>query len=209
MQKHPPGLRSPTLVELFMWNLPNLLTLFRIVLIPVLVLVYFVPISSRELILASVFVLAALTDWLDGFLARRLNATTRMGAFLDPVADKLIVSSALVLLVSDSNVLAQVLHPASFAIAVTIIVGREITISALREWMAELGARGVVAVGFLGKVKTIMQMVAIILLLYMLPIHGLPTFRIGEAALYIAAGLTLWSMVGYLKVTWPYLMQRD
>ena len=196
-------------IDQAMWNLPNLLTLFRIALIPVLVLIYFWPMPYREPILTGVFVLAALTDWLDGFLARRMNATTRLGAFLDPVADKLIVSSALVLLVSDSDILAAVLHPAPFAIAVTIIVGREITISALREWMAELGERGVVAVGFLGKIKTVMQMVAIALLLYMLPIQGLPTFLIGEIALYVAAVLTLWSMVEYLRITWPYLMQRD
>ena len=192
-----------------MWNLPNLLTLFRIALIPVLVLIYFWPMPYRELILTSVFVLAALTDWLDGFLARRMNAMTRLGAFLDPVADKLIVSSALVLLVSDSDVLARVFHPAAFAVAVTIIIGREIAISALREWMAELGERGAVAVGMLGKIKTTMQMVAIALLLYMLPIYGLPIFRIGEIALYIAALLTLWSMVEYLRAAWPYLMEKD
>ena len=192
-----------------MWNLPNLLTLFRIVLIPVLVLIYFWPMPYRELILTSVFVLAALTDWLDGYLARRMNAATRLGAFLDPVADKLIVSSALVLLASDSDVLERVFHPAAFAIAVTIIIGREIAISALREWMAELGERGAVAVGMLGKIKTTMQMVAIALLLYMLPLYGLPIFRIGEIALYIAALLTLWSMVEYLRAAWPYLMEKD
>ncbi len=192
-----------------MWNLPNLLTLFRIGLIPVLVLVYFWPLPYRELVLACIFGLAAITDWLDGFIARQLNAITRLGAFLDPVADKLIVSSALVLLASDPNVQERVLHSASFTLAVTIIVGREITISALREWMAELGQRGVVAVGFLGKIKTIMQMASILMLLYMLPIQGVPTFLLGEIALYLAAVLTLWSMIGYLRITWPYLMQKN
>lgn len=191
-----------------MWNLPNLITLFRITLIPVLVVVYFLNIPYREVVITSIFVLAALTDWLDGYLARRMNAMTKLGAFLDPVADKLIVSSALVLLVSDSTVLAKVFHTMPFAIAVTIIVGREIAISALREWMAELGERGAVAVGAVGKIKTAVQMIAIALLLYALPLYGLPTFQIGEIMLYIAAILTLWSMIEYLRAAWPYLMEK-
>lgn len=191
-----------------MWNLPNLITLFRIMLIPVLVVVYFLNIPFRETVIASIFVLAALTDWLDGYLARRMNAMTKLGAFLDPVADKLIVSSALVLLASDSTVLDRVIHPMPFAVAVTIIVGREIAISALREWMAELGERGAVAVGPVGKIKTAVQMIAIALLLYALPVYGLPTFRIGEIMLYVAALLTLWSMIEYLRAAWPYLMEK-
>ena len=191
-----------------MWNLPNLLTLFRIFLIPVLVVIYFWPMAYREAILCGTFIIAALTDWLDGYLARRMNATSRLGAFLDPVADKLIVASALVLLVSDPKVLERVFHIVPFAIAVVIIVGREIAISALREWMAELGERGQVAVGNVGKIKTVMQMIAISLLLYMLPIYGIPIFRLGEIALYIAAALTLWSMVEYLRAAWPYLMEK-
>jgi CDP-diacylglycerol--glycerol-3-phosphate 3-phosphatidyltransferase len=191
-----------------MWNLPNLITLFRITLIPVLVVVYFLQIPYREAVITSIFVLAALTDWLDGYLARRMNAMTKLGAFLDPVADKLIVSSALVLLVSDSTVLAKVFHTMPFAIAVTIIVGREIAISALREWMAELGERGAVAVGAVGKIKTAVQMIAIALLLYALPLYGLPTFQIGEIMLYVAALLTLWSMIEYLRAAWPYLMEK-
>ena len=192
-----------------MWNLPNLITLFRITLIPVLVVVYFLKIPYREAVISGVFVLAALTDWLDGYLARRMNATTKLGAFLDPVADKLIVSSALVLLASDSSVLEKVFHTMPFAIAVTIIIGREIAISALREWMAELGERGAVAVGLVGKVKTAVQMIAIALLLYGLPLYGLPTFLIGEIMLYVAALLTLWSMIEYLRAAWPYLMEKD
>ncbi|MGI9319699.1 MAG: CDP-diacylglycerol--glycerol-3-phosphate 3-phosphatidyltransferase [bacterium] len=192
-----------------MWNLPNLITLFRITLIPVLVVVYFLNIPYRESVITSIFVLAALTDWLDGYLARRMNAMTKLGAFLDPVADKLIVSSALVLLASDSAVLGKVFHTMPFAIAVTIIVGREIAISALREWMAELGERGAVAVGSIGKIKTAVQMIAIALLLYGLPVYGLPTFQIGEIMLYVAALLTLWSMIEYLRAAWPYLMEKN
>lgn len=192
-----------------MWSLPNLVTLFRIALIPVFVVMYFWPISSRNAIIAAIFIIAAVTDWLDGYLARRMNAFSALGAFLDPVADKLIVSSALVLLVSDIRILDMALHPMPFAIAVAIIIGREIVISALREWMAELGERGVVAVGMIGKVKTVAQMVSIALLLYALPLFNLPTFRIGEIALYVAATLTLWSMVGYLRAAWPYLRQNS
>ena len=192
-----------------MLNIPNQLTLFRILLIPVLVVVYFLPLEKRELIITSVFVLAALTDWLDGFLARKLNATSALGAFLDPVADKLIVSSALVLLVSDSEVLDRVFHPMLFAVAVCIIIGREIVISALREWMAELGERGVVSVGMLGKFKTVFQMVAIGFLLYAKPIMDVPIFFIGEIAFYIAALLTLWSMWIYLKSATPYLLEKS
>lgn len=191
-----------------MWNLPNLITLFRILLIPVLVVMYFWPGQWREVIVTGTFILAALTDWLDGYLARKLDMTSRLGAFLDPVADKLIVSSALVLLVSDFRILSGVYDEILFAISVTIIIGREIAISALREWMAELGERGAVAVGSIGKIKTVMQMVAIALLLYGLPIFGLATLRIGELALYVAAALTLWSMIEYLRAAWPYLMEK-
>ena len=191
-----------------MWNIPNLITLFRIILIPVLVLMYFWSSPYRELVIASIFVVAAITDWLDGFLARKMNAMSALGAFLDPVADKLIVSSALVLLVSDTNVLEKVIHTVPFAISVAIIIGREIVISALREWMAEMGERGAVAVGMLGKIKTTLQMISIILLLYALPFKGLPIFLIGEITLYVAALLTLWSMVDYLRSAWPYLMDK-
>jgi len=189
-----------------MFSIPNILTLFRIVLIPVLVVFYFLEISQRPIIVAGVFVLAALTDWLDGYLARKMNAMTKLGAFLDPVADKLIVSSALVLLVSDFDVLEHVIHPVLFSISVCIIIGREIVISALREWMAELGKRGVVSVGITGKVKTVFQMVSIGLLLYAQPIMGMPLFKIGEITFYVAAVLTLWSMWIYLKPAMPYLL---
>jgi CDP-diacylglycerol--glycerol-3-phosphate 3-phosphatidyltransferase len=191
-----------------MLNIPNMVTVFRIFLIPVLVVLYFWELPNREILITGVFVLAAITDWLDGFLARKLGAITKLGAFLDPVADKLIVTSALVLLVSDFDVLQRVYHPAFFAIAVCIIVGREIVISALREWMAELGERGVVSVGIGGKVKTVFQMVSIALLLYGQPLFGLPIFRIGEIAFYLAAVLTLWSMCVYLKAAMPFLLEK-
>ena len=190
-------------------HIPNSLTVFRIVLIPVLVVLYYWGMPNRELLVTGVFVVAAITDWLDGFLARSMGTTSKLGAFLDPVADKLIVSTALVLLVSDLTVLANVIHPMLFAVAVCIIIGREIVISALREWMAEMGERGVVKVGILGKVKTVFQMVSIGFLLYGKPLYGLPTFRIGEIAFYVAAGLTLWSMWAYLRAAMPYLLEKS
>ncbi len=192
-----------------MLNLPNILTLFRIAMIPVLVVFYFWDIPKRELIITTIFVVAAITDWLDGYLARRMNLQSALGAFLDPVADKLIVSTALVLLVSDQRLLQEVYAPMVYAVSVAIIIGREIAISALREWMAELGERGAVAVGFIGKVKTTVQMVAISLLLYHDPLYGLPIFKLGEIALYLAAIATLWSMVEYIRAAWPYLMENS
>lgn len=188
-----------------LWNTPNLITLLRILLIPVFIAVYYLPFRWASLLAMSLFILAAVTDWLDGYLARRLDQASPFGAFLDPVADKLMVASALVLLASDTRVHDLVLDFRLFAIVVLIIVGREITVSALREWMAELGERARVAVSFLGKFKTIGQMVAIPFLLYREPLFGLPVFRIGELLLYLAAGLTLWSMVIYLRAAWPSL----
>jgi CDP-diacylglycerol--glycerol-3-phosphate 3-phosphatidyltransferase len=188
-----------------LWNAPNLLTLLRIFLIPVFIAAYYLPFRWAPLLATALFVLAALTDWLDGYLARRLNQASPFGAFLDPVADKLMVASALVLLTADPQVHGMVLDHRLFAIVVLIIIGREITVSALREWMAELGERARVAVSFLGKFKTIGQMVAIPFLLYREPLLGLPVFRIGELLLYLAAGLTLWSMVIYLRAAWPSL----
>ncbi|MCY4148182.1 MAG: CDP-diacylglycerol--glycerol-3-phosphate 3-phosphatidyltransferase [Gammaproteobacteria bacterium] len=188
-----------------MLNLPNLLTLFRIALVPVLVIVYFLEIPHRETVLAGIFLLAAMTDWLDGFLARRLGAVSDLGAFLDPVADKLIVACALVLLASDPDMLERVIHPAVFSVAVCVIIGREIAISALREWMSELGSRGLVSVSLLGKLKTVFQMVSIVLLLYAEPVNGIPVFRIGEIVFYVTALLTLWSMWVYLQSALPIL----
>jgi CDP-diacylglycerol--glycerol-3-phosphate 3-phosphatidyltransferase len=188
-----------------LWNAPNVLTSLRIVLIPVFIVAYYLPYGWAPLLTTVLFVLAALTDWLDGYLARRLNQTSPFGAFLDPVADKLMVAAALVLLAADPRVQAQVIDPRLFAIVVLIVIGREITISALREWMAELGSRASVAVSIIGKFKTIGQMVAIPFMLYRQPLWGLPVVKIGEILLYLAAGLTLWSMAVYLKAAWPVL----
>jgi len=188
-----------------LWNAPNLLTLLRIVLIPVFIVAYYLPYSWAPALTMSLFVAAAVTDWLDGYLARRLNQFSPFGAFLDPVADKLMVVAALVLLTADSWVQNQMIDRHLFTLVVVIIVGREITVSALREWMAELGERARVAVSFLGKLKTSGQMVAIPFLLYRDPLFGLPVMRIGEILLYAAAGLTLWSMLIYLRAAWPSL----
>ncbi len=187
------------------WNTPNLLTLLRIILIPVFILAYYLPYSWAPLLATVLFVLAALTDWLDGYLARRLNQMSAFGAFLDPVADKLMVVSALVLLASDPRVQAQVLNVRLFTVVVIIIIGREITVSALREWMAELGRRARVAVSVVGKLKTIGQMMAIPFMIYRKPLWKVQIFLTGEILLYLAAALTLWSMAVYLKAAWPSL----
>ncbi len=180
------------------WTIPNILTLLRIALIPVFMLVYYLPVSWNHLATTALFGLAALTDWFDGYLARRLGLSSPFGAFLDPVADKLIVAVALVMLVqTNPNVW--------FVIPAAIIVGREIAISALREWMAEIGERAQVAVSSIGKIKTTAQMTALLLLLYRDPLWGMPTAGIGVVLLYIAAVLTLWSMVIYLRAAWPLL----
>jgi CDP-diacylglycerol---glycerol-3-phosphate 3-phosphatidyltransferase len=180
-------------------NIPNALTLFRIFLIPVFVLVYYFPFPWGSILAASVFVLAGFTDWLDGYLARVLNQASAFGAFLDPVADKLMVAVALVLLVSDRN-----LH--YIAVPAAVIIGREIAISALREWMADVGKKTSVSVSFLGKVKTAIQMLAIVLLLACNPLRAGILLFAGYVALYIAALLTLWSMIIYLRAAWVELV---
>jgi CDP-diacylglycerol---glycerol-3-phosphate 3-phosphatidyltransferase len=174
-------------------NLPNLLSLLRIAIIPLLVAVFYLPFEWARPLTAILFGIAGLTDWLDGYLARRWEQTSRMGAFLDPVADKLIVAAVLVLLVADAGSL-WVTIPA------LVIISREITISALREWMAEVGQRGKVAVSYLGKVKTTTQIIALLLLLFQQPLFGLPIYTLGMIMLYVAAALTLWSMIDYLRV---------
>lgn len=188
-----------------MLNIPNLLTMLRIVLIPVFVVLFYLPVSWSHVAVASIFAIAAWTDWLDGYLARRLGLTSAFGAFLDPVADKLMVAVALVLLV-DTN-------PTPFAgfflaLPAAVIIGREIVISALREWMAELGERAQVAVSVIGKIKTAAQMLALVLLLYKEPIGDFPTVETGFVFLYIAAILTLWSMVIYLHASWPAMLRN-
>ncbi|MDH3888845.1 MAG: CDP-diacylglycerol--glycerol-3-phosphate 3-phosphatidyltransferase [Gammaproteobacteria bacterium] len=184
------------------WTIPNILTFLRIILIPVLVVVFYMPGPWSYQISALIFGLAAITDWLDGYLARRLQQTSLFGAFLDPVADKLMVAVALVLLVQD--------NPSElFAVPAAVIIGREIVISALREWMAEIGARTRVAVSIVGKVKTTLQMIAILLLLYKIPVGTFPTHMVGVVLLYIAAILTLWSMFVYLRAAWPILSGKE
>ncbi len=179
-------------------NLPNLLTSFRIILLPVLVVVFYSPFEWRFLGAACIFGLASVTDWLDGYLARKLGQMTPFGAFLDPVADKLAVATALVLLVE--------LHASAIlAIPALVIVGREIVVSALREWMAQYSDRRGVAVSFLGKLKTGFQMVAIIVLLLNGDAFDTTLVLVGYSLLYAAAVLTLWSMYSYLRLAWPDL----
>lgn len=182
-------------------NIPNILTLLRIILIPVFVGTFYLPWSAANEITTIIFALAVATDWFDGYLARRWNQTSAFGAFLDPVADKLIVSTALVFLVQ-ANPSPWVAIPAA------VIIGREITISALREWMAEIGQRTKVAVSMVGKIKTTAQMTALLLLLYKEPFLTLPIYEIGFVLLYIAAILTLWSMIVYLRAAVPILMEN-
>lgn len=180
-------------------TLANRLTLMRIVLIPLFVMVFFLPFKWAHFASSLIFSVAAITDWADGYVARKYNQSTPFGAFLDPVADKLMVVIALLLLVS--------IHHGSvwFVVAAAIIVGREIVISALREWMAALGKSASVAVSYIGKIKTTLQMTAIIVLL--MDIHLI--YPIGYIALAGAAGLTLWSMVLYLRAAWPHLLPES
>jgi CDP-diacylglycerol---glycerol-3-phosphate 3-phosphatidyltransferase len=176
-------------------NLPIAFTLLRICLIPAVVMFFYLPFDHAHLIASLIFVFAAITDWIDGFLARSLNQVSKFGAFLDPVADKLMVATVLVIIVGSLGGIV-------LAIPAVIIVGREIVISALREWMAEIGKRTSVAVGRIGKVKTAVQMLALIALLYYSPGLNEGWRHLGIVLLYIAALLTLWSMLMYLKVAW-------
>ncbi len=178
-------------------------------MIPVFVVVYNLPPEWAHTVAAALFLLAAITDWLDGYLARRLNQSSAFGAFLDPVADKLMVAAALVLILANPSLRPPLMSQELFAVVAIIIIGREIAVSALREWMAELGRRKSVAVSYIGKFKTTSQMAAILLLLYERPIDGVPVFRIGEILLYVAGTLTLWSMILYLRAAWPVLMKGN
>ena len=180
-------------------NLPNILTLARIVVIPIFVLLFYLPFHWSMVVAGVIFAVAGITDWLDGYLARRLDQTTPFGAFLDPVADKLIVVIALVLLVERFD-------GWWFTLPAIVIIGREIVVSALREWMAELGKRTNVAVSFVGKVKTVLQMVAITVLLVADQTGLLDV--LGGILLYAAAALTLWSMLIYLHAAWPELTRQ-
>jgi CDP-diacylglycerol--glycerol-3-phosphate 3-phosphatidyltransferase len=186
-------------------NLPTWLTLFRVALLPVMVLVFYLPFPGHNITAAIVFVLAAITDWLDGYLARRMNLTSAFGAFLDPVADKLMVAVTLFLLVES--------HPSGgwsgvvMAVTAAIIVGREISVSALREWMAQIGMRAAVKVALVGKLKTVMQMVALVVLIvqHEKAATALRLYHIGEVLLVVAGILTIWSGLYYLRAAWPIL----
>src|SRR5690554_1875922 len=187
------------------FNLPIALTWLRIAMIPLIVALYYVPTSwvaeeTRDAIGAAFFIIAALTDWFDGWLARRWNQTSSFGAFLDPVADKLMVCAALLILLNLDRVDSFI---------ALIIIGREITISTLREWMAKIGASGSVAVHRLGKFKTVAQMVAIPCLLYWRPLYGVSLELLGEVLIVLAAVLTVWSMCYYLQRAWPEIRDKS
>jgi CDP-diacylglycerol--glycerol-3-phosphate 3-phosphatidyltransferase len=173
----------------------------RIILIPIFIIVFYLPFSFAEGVAAGLFALASFTDWLDGYLARRLKQMSPFGAFLDPVADKLLVASCLLLLVGAK-------HMEYITIPAIVIVGREIVISALREWMAEVGNRASVTVSYIGKIKTSLQMSALFLLIAFSPTDSWWGV-LGFVMLYLAAILTIWSMVIYLKLAWPKLMSQD
>ncbi|HEV7137949.1 MAG TPA: CDP-diacylglycerol--glycerol-3-phosphate 3-phosphatidyltransferase [Steroidobacteraceae bacterium] len=181
-----------------LWNVPNTLTWLRIAAIPLIVLLFFMPYHWSDPAAGLLFAAAGVTDTLDGYFARRLGQTSRLGAFLDPVADKLIVAVALVLLVSKDT-------RALIVLTAVVIIGREITISALREWMAEIGQRRKVAVSQLGKIKTVLQIVGLAMMLYRVPILAIPIYRVGVVLTELAAAATLFSMVAYLRAAWPEL----
>lgn len=189
-------------------TLPTILTLFRIGLLPVIVIVFYLPEyfpstrSWSNLAAAGIFIIAAVTDWLDGWIARRYNMSSAFGAFLDPVADKLMVAVALFLIVQQNP-------SAMMAVASAVIVGREISISALREWMAELGQRAAVGVAWIGKLKTVMQIVAIVVCLHQRDFPELRLYRIGEGLLVVAAVLTIWSAFIYVRAAWPIMRDAD
>jgi CDP-diacylglycerol---glycerol-3-phosphate 3-phosphatidyltransferase len=180
------------------WNVPNTLTWIRIAAIPLIVVLFYAPYTWADPAAGLLFAAAGITDSLDGYFARRLGQTSRLGAFLDPVADKLIVAVALVLLVSKD--------PRAFIVlTAAVTIGREIAVSALREWMAEIGQRRKVAVSQLGKYKTTLQIIGLSMMLYRRDLIGMPTYLVGVVFTVVAAVLTLSSMVAYLRVAWPEL----
>jgi CDP-diacylglycerol--glycerol-3-phosphate 3-phosphatidyltransferase len=182
-------------------TIPTALTLFRIALLPVMVVVFYAGFRGANIAAAAIFMAAALTDWLDGWVARRYDMGSAFGAFLDPVADKLMVAVTLFLLVQENPTPLM-------AVTSAVIVGREISISALREWMAEIGERAKVGVATVGKVKTVMQIIAIVVLLYQHDLESLRPFYIGETLLVFAAVLTIWSGIQYVRAAWPILKQQ-
>ena len=189
------------------WNLPNTLTWLRILAVPLIVALFYMPYPWADPAAGLLFTAAAITESLDGYLARRMGQTSRLGAFLDPVADKLIVAVSLILLVSKPPPVGS--DPRwIIVLSACVIIGREIAISALREWMAEIGQRTKVAVSQLGKYKTIIQMVGIPMMLYRWPLWGIDVYRLGLWLTVAAAILTLASMVSYLRAAWPALSSR-
>lgn len=183
-------------------TIPTLITLFRIVLIPCFVIVFYIPIEHANLYAAAIFFIAGVSDWVDGYLARVLKQESTFGAFLDPVADKLMVSVAIILIVQA--------HPNIWvAIPSAIIISREITVSALREWMAELGERASVQVSMIGKIKTSAQMGAIFFIIIGEPLFEIPIFTVGITLYYLAAILTIYSMYLYLKSAWPTIEKNS
>jgi CDP-diacylglycerol---glycerol-3-phosphate 3-phosphatidyltransferase len=189
---------TPVTSALMVWNVPNTLTWIRIAAIPLIVVLFYAPYPWADPAAGLLFAAAGITDSLDGYFARRLGQTSRLGAFLDPVADKLIVAVALVLLVSKDP-------RALIVLTAAVTIGREIAVSALREWMAEIGQRRKVAVSQLGKYKTTLQIIGLSMMLYRRDLIGMPTYFIGVAFTVVAAILTLSSMVAYLRVAWPEL----
>ena len=181
-------------------NIPNYFTLLRIILVPVIVVFYYFPFSHVHIIATILFIIASLTDWLDGFLARRWKVSSGLGAFLDPVADKILIVICLTMLVSQERL-------GFIVLATLVIVAREMIVSGLREWMAEVGKRAHVAVSYIGKWKTACQMLAIILLLYSSKTSPLWVTWLGVILIYIAAVLTVWSMVMYIRAAWPALVR--
>ncbi len=182
-------------------NAANLVTCLRVFLVPIVVLVYYAPLAWSNLLAAGLFALAAFSDWLDGYLARRYDQGSDFGAFLDPVAEQLLVVVALVLLAAN--------YPwVWFVLPVAIIIAREVFVSALREWMAARNQRDLVAVGYMGKVKTTVQMVAVILMLLLTPAWPAPFFWLGYALIYLSAFFSLWSMVSYLRKALPVMDLR-
>ena len=189
-----------------MFNWPNLVTLTRISVIPLLVISFYLPVWWAHLVAAIIFAIASITDWLDGYLARYLKQSTKLGAFLDPVADKLMVCIALVLIVAEPNLQFDYITSAFITVPAAVIVAREIIVSALREWMAEIGKRTKVAVSRIGKLKTAVQMLALVILLYCDHSTSLIVILFGYALLYAAAVLTIWSMLIYLKAAYSQLI---
>jgi CDP-diacylglycerol--glycerol-3-phosphate 3-phosphatidyltransferase len=183
-------------------TLPTAITLFRIALIPLFVLVFYLPFAWANIAATAIFTIASISDWVDGYLARSMQQESSFGAFLDPVADKLMVVVIIVLLVEA--------HPSIYiALPSVVIVAREVSVSALREWMAQLGASATVKVSFIGKTKTVSQMIALGFMIFSEPFMGLPIFDIGLAIYYLAAILTILSMVIYLRAAWPVITSNS